>query len=79
MIDAHPLRAYREAHTPKLSQEGLAEKLGVARHTVLRRESGRKIDRSLVSDVSKKTGIPVKDLRPDLLSELVKLLGGADQ
>jgi transcriptional regulator with XRE-family HTH domain len=80
MIDTHPLRLYRENHTPKLSQEGLAERLGVARLTVLRWESGmRKIDRALVSEVSKKTGIPVKDLRPDLLSELEELLGGCRQ
>jgi transcriptional regulator with XRE-family HTH domain len=80
MIDAHPLRLYRENHTPKLSQEGLAEKLGVARLTVLRWESGeRKIDRTLVSEVSKKTGIPVQDLRPDLLTELRALLGGGRQ
>jgi transcriptional regulator with XRE-family HTH domain len=81
MIDAqHPLRLYRENHSPKLSQESLAERLGVARLTVLRWESGeRKIDRTLVSDVSKKTGIPVKDLRPDLLSELEQLLGSGGQ
>jgi transcriptional regulator with XRE-family HTH domain len=80
MIDTHPLRLYREHHTPKLSQKGLADRLGVARLTVLRWESGeRKIDRTLVSDVSKKTGIPVKDLRPDLLSELEELLGDRRQ
>lgn len=76
MIETHPLRLYRENQQPRLSQEGLAERLGVARLTVLRWESGeRKIDRTLVSKVSKKTGIPVKELRPDLLSELEQLLG----
>lgn len=77
MIEAHPLKSYRENQSPKLSQEGLAEKLGVARLTVLRWESGeRKINRSLLPKVSEKTGIPAKELRPDLVAELEKLVGG---
>jgi transcriptional regulator with XRE-family HTH domain len=63
----HPLRTYRERHEPKLSQAALAEQLGVARHTVLRWENGeRRVDRSKIADVSRITGIPARELRPDL-------------
>lgn len=67
MQATHPLRSYRENQTPKLSQAALAEELGVNRLTVVRWETGaRKIDRSKLADVSSKTGIPTKELRPDL-------------
>lgn len=76
MITAHPLRRYRDTQTPKLSQAGLADKLDVARLTVLRWENGeRKIDKALLTRVSQITGIPAKDLRPDLVDELQKLVG----
>jgi transcriptional regulator with XRE-family HTH domain len=76
MNNAHPLRIYRNSHDPKLSQAGLAERLDVARLTVLRWENGeRKIDRTLLPRVSEITGIPAKELRPDLLDELQKLVG----
>ena len=81
MVNTHPLKIYRETQKPKLSQAGLAERLGVARLTVLRWETGeRKIDRSLVSEVSKATGISPMELRPDLgdeLEELRRLIEGA--
>jgi transcriptional regulator with XRE-family HTH domain len=80
MQDIHPLKAYRETQTPKLSQAGLASKLGVARLTVLRWETGeRKIDPSLVPAVAEKTGIPAKALRPDLAERLEKLFGEVAQ
>jgi transcriptional regulator with XRE-family HTH domain len=64
---AHPLKAYRESQTPRLSQALLAERLGVKRLTVTRWENGgRKIDASKLPDISAKTGIPAKELRPDL-------------
>jgi transcriptional regulator with XRE-family HTH domain len=64
---AHPLKAYRESQTPRLSQAALAEKLGVIRTTLARWESGaRKIDASKLLAVSAETGIPAKELRPDL-------------
>lgn len=67
MQSTHPLRSYRENRTPKLSQAALAQELGVNRLTVVRWETGvRKIDKSKLSDVSSKTGIPTKELRPDL-------------
>lgn len=76
MQDVHPLRVYRAAQTPKLSQADLARMLGVARLTVLRWETGeRKIDPSLIPIVTEQTGIPAKELRPDLVEEHEKLFG----
>lgn len=66
---AHPLKTYREANS--LSQPDLARILGVRRSTVHRWESGeRKIKQTLIPTISEKTGIPAKELRPDL-SELM--------
>lgn len=80
MQAVHPLRTYRETQTPRLSQAGLASKLGVARLTVLRWETGeRKIDPSLIPTVTERTGIPAKELRPDLIEEHEKLFGEAAQ
>lgn len=80
MEASHPLKAYREAHTPKLSQAALAAMLGVARLTVLRWEAGqRKIEKWKLPDVVEKTGIPAKDLRPDLIVEHEKLFGESAQ
>lgn len=60
-----PLRDYRDA--AKLTQRGLAERLGVSRTTVARWELGiRKPDRDLLQRIAAETGIPVKELRPDL-------------
>jgi DNA-binding XRE family transcriptional regulator len=74
MQSTHPLKAFRERHEPKLSQAALAETLGVNRLAVVRWETGvRKIDKSKLSDVSSKTGIPTKELRPDL----AELMGAA--
>lgn len=71
MQATHPLKSYRENQTPKLSQAALAEKLGVDRITVVRWETGiRKIDETKLLDVSSKTGIPRKELRPDLVELL---------
>lgn len=62
------LTEYRKARG--LSQEELAELLGVSRPTVTRWETGaRKIDGRLVPAVSEQTGIPVSDLRPDLFPQ----------
>jgi transcriptional regulator with XRE-family HTH domain len=68
----HPLREYRERHG-KMSQQALAEKLGVSRMTVIRWEMGhRKIDQEKLPAVCQKTGISPRELRPDL----AELLGG---
>lgn len=73
MVGTHPLKAYRRNHTPRLSQAGLAEMLGVARLTVLRWENDqRRIDASLLPTITEKTGIPAKALRPDL-AELLEV------
>jgi transcriptional regulator with XRE-family HTH domain len=72
---AHPLTKYREQKN--LSQPELARLLGVGRSTVHRWEAAtRKIDRDLLPTISEKTGIPAKELRPDLVEALEKLLGG---
>jgi transcriptional regulator with XRE-family HTH domain len=77
MDGIHPLKTYRRTLSPKLSQAELASRLGVARLTVVRWESGeRKIDPSLIPTVAEKTGIPAKELRPDLLEKHEKLFGG---
>jgi transcriptional regulator with XRE-family HTH domain len=78
MSDIHPLRAYRQTQTPKLSQEALADKLGVARLTVVRWENGqRKIEGDRILKVAKVTGIPARELRPDLVEQAERLFGGA--
>ena len=76
-MQTHPLRTYRTSKTPKQSQADLANILGVSRLTVLRWENGdRKINESLLSTVSARTGIPAKELRPDLVERLEQLVGG---
>lgn len=78
MHGTHPLKTYRTSKTPKQSQAGLAEELGVARLTIVRWEKGeRKIDRPLLPAIAEKTGIPAKELRPDLFEENVRLFGEA--
>lgn len=77
-MDIHPLKAYRSTQTPKMSQAGLAQALGVARLTVLRWETGeRKIDPELIPHISEKTGIPPKELRPDLIEKHEAIFGAA--
>jgi transcriptional regulator with XRE-family HTH domain len=71
MSAIHPLKTYRITHEPRLSQAALAAQLGVARMTVIRWENDRaKIDVSLIRSVAEKTGIPAKELRPDLVELL---------
>lgn len=71
-----PLRTYRHNQKPKLSQEALADRLGVTRLTVTRWESGaRKIDPDLVPVVAEKTGIPAKELRPDIVEKHQEIYG----
>ena len=60
----HPLVTYRKQHA--LTQKGLAAYLEVARETVARWETGRRIDDELLPKVSERTGIPRGALRPDL-------------
>lgn len=68
----HPLKTFREKQSPPLSKAQLADLLGVARLTVHRWETGkRRINGDLVGTVSEKTGIPKRELRPDLV-ELIE-------
>lgn len=80
MAEIHPLKTYRKSRVPALSQAELARTLGVSRLTVTRWETGeRKIGPSLIPTVAKQTGIPAKELRPDLIEEHEKLFGEAAQ
>jgi transcriptional regulator with XRE-family HTH domain len=59
------LKAYRQANN--LTQAQLADELGTSDVTVSRWETeARKIDIDLLPMVSAKTGIPARELRPDL-------------
>jgi transcriptional regulator with XRE-family HTH domain len=72
----HPLRKYRQDH--EMTRAQLADKLGVGRPTVFRWESGtRKIDESLLPRITERTGIPAKELRPDLLKRHEEMFGGS--
>jgi transcriptional regulator with XRE-family HTH domain len=62
--EVHPLVAYRKRHG--LTQQALASQLDVARGTVARWETGRRIDDELLPRVSDRTGISRGALRPDL-------------
>ncbi|MCV0384867.1 MAG: helix-turn-helix transcriptional regulator [Nitrobacter sp.] len=63
----HPLRRFRLSHDPVMPREDLAALIGVSIPTVHRWESGaRKVDVDLLSHVAAVTGIPARDLRPDL-------------
>jgi len=68
MDSIHPLRTYRESQEPPLSQADLARLLGVGRPTIHRWETGsRKPDVELLTTITEKTGIPARELRPDLI------------
>lgn len=72
IMSDHPLKAYRTDRGK--SQDELAAFLGVSSVTVSRWETGaRKIDKDRLAEISKKTGIPARELRPDL----AKILEGA--
>lgn len=66
MEQVHPLKAYRESHQPKLTQEQLADLLGVSEASISRWETGERTPaEELVPDISAKTGIPAAELRPE--------------
>lgn len=70
MATQHPIRAWRERQFPPMSQEALAQKLGVFRETVARWEAGRKPDIDLLPRLVEVTEIPARELRPDLAEML---------
>ncbi len=73
-MGTHPLKKFREKQAPRLTQQQLAKMLGVSRTTIARWETGtRKVDRDILQDVSAKTDISPRELRPDL----AELLGAA--
>lgn len=50
-----------------MTQEALGKELGVSGQTVWRWENGdRQVSRKLLGKISKFTGIPARELRPDL-------------
>ena len=70
----HPLKSFRQNQVPHLSQAELATILGVGRVTVNRWETGlRQVGIQFLPEITRKTGIPARDLRPDL----VELVGAA--
>lgn len=67
MVGSHPLKTYRDERG--LTQEALARELGVHSVTVSRWETGeRQIDAALLPQISERTGIARRDLRPDLFA-----------
>lgn len=63
----HPLKAYRERQEPPLTQERLAGLLGVSKAAVSRWEAGeRKPEETILPTITERTGIPARELRPDL-------------
>jgi transcriptional regulator with XRE-family HTH domain len=68
---SHPLQVWRERR--KLTQNDVAEMVGVDRVTVTRWENGsRLIDVPLLPAVAQATGIPAAKLRPDLAALFVE-------
>jgi DNA-binding transcriptional regulator YiaG len=67
MDTIHPIQAFRESQTPPLSRADFGVLVGADRATVFRWETGtRKVDSAFLLKVSEVTGIPARDLRPDL-------------
>ncbi len=67
MTEPHPLTAWRQHHTPPLSIRQAAKKLRVSAASMSRWERRKQqVADRLVPQVSKRTGIPARELRPDL-------------
>jgi transcriptional regulator with XRE-family HTH domain len=74
-MQANAIKTYRE--TQKLSQGELGEKIGVTRFTIMRWEQDGKPDESKLKKIEEVTGIPAKELRPDLVEKHEEIFGGA--
>lgn len=69
MANEHPLAVYRKQN--RITQKALAKELGVAEMTVSRWElRERSIGIKNLELVSEKTGIPKRELRPDLAEHM---------
>jgi transcriptional regulator with XRE-family HTH domain len=78
MEQIHPIKVYRTERD--LSQRAMADFLGVSRLTILRWENWqRPIDPDLVPHVAEKTGIPARELRPDIVEKHLATYGEAAQ
>jgi len=76
MAEKHPLKVLAEyrARAGK-NQTSLAKDLGVAEMTISRWETGdRKIGIKKLPLVSEKTGIPKRELRPDLAESMEEVV-----
>lgn len=58
----HPLTAYRNSHTPRLTLRQVADEIGVKTNTVWRWENGRLPDRDYWSKIEAATGVKPEDL-----------------
>ena len=66
-MSEHPLTKFRRTQVPPWTMQQLAEVLDVDKGTVSRWEAWQRFPRNEVLPlISKKTGIPVSRLRPDL-------------
>lgn len=77
MSETSPIKSYRDKQKPPLSQAELAARLNVTRFTVMRWEAGAKPDLDLLSKITEQTGIPARELRPDLVEKHEEIFGGA--
>ena len=77
-MDDHPLTEFRNLQKPPLTQEQLAKLLGVTKATVSRWEARRRMpNERILLNISKKTGISVSRLRPDLAIRARMFAGNA--
>ena len=68
---ADKLRNFRASQTPPLKPGKVAADIGVSRSTYFRWEDGtRQIGKRHLPKVAEVTGIPAKELRPDLAEAL---------
>ena len=71
MQAVHPLKAWRQRQEPRLTIGAAARALGVSKTAVSRRENReRNVDRELVPEIARRTGIPARELRPDWAATL---------
>lgn len=63
----HPVRAFRLSQTPKLPMKKLADRIGTSTANLSRIENGlQPVSEILLPKLLAETGIPAKQLRPDL-------------